>query len=177
MHACTYAYALHAQDVDDFGEAEGKFIGGLDTNGYVVGALEAAFEREALELPPEPAAGGQGPSQPQQHQAEPPLHPSGRRPAGTAEEPASFVPMPGTSDAVQHGGTVGGAALAESAAAAARERTAQAVEAPGDVGGGMAGGRAPPLEADAVAPRAQVRTPFFASVGFDLEPLIKTLIL
>lgn len=156
MHACTYA--PHAQDVEDFGEAEGEFIGGPDPDEYVVGALEAAFDREALELPPEPAAGAQGPSQPQQLEGEPPLHPAGRDSAGTAADPASFPPLPYTFDAVQHGGTVGGAALAEIAAAEARERAAQAEGTPGDIGGDVVAGRAPPSEADAEAPHAEVRT-------------------
>ena len=147
--------APHAQDVEDFGEAEGEFIGGPDPDEYVVGALEAAFDREALGLPAEPFAGMQGPSQPQQRQAMPQLHPAGRAPAGIPGATAAFSPPPRTFDAVQHGSTVGGAALAETAA---RERAAQAEGAPGDIEGGVAGGRAPPLEANAEAPRAEVVT-------------------
>ena len=124
MQACTSE--AHAQDVEDFGEAEGEFIGGPDPDEYAVGALEAVFDREAIELLLESSAGAQGPSQPQQREAEPQLHPDGRGPAGAAGGPASFVPLPRTIDAVQHGSTVGGAALAELGAAAARERSAQA---------------------------------------------------
>ena len=137
-------FATYAQDVEGLGEVKGEFQGGPSSDNILA---EEPSNREALELPPEPW---------QQGQAEPPLHPADD-PTGFAEAPAAQAPLPRTPDAAQHGSTLGGAALAATAAALARERTTQGVRGPEGSHGGSAGGSPPPLASGTDAPHGEVR--------------------